>query len=93
MDNKNANRNNSKVVLPSDFHKIKFGEADFENIQSQVKFIAGNSECDVLTDVKERYTIIPGDVPQFVFIQDNDKNSKWKKTITFEKNVPFVSIS
>lgn len=40
----NVNTDDSKICLPSAFQNIVFEEAEFEQIHSQVKFIAGNSE-------------------------------------------------
>ncbi|KAK8895641.1 hypothetical protein M9Y10_024111 [Tritrichomonas musculus] len=75
-----TNFKSSNISLPSAFNEIRFEKRNFDKIQGRVKFIAGNSECDTLSDIKKGYSIISEDVKKFVF----GKN-KWKKTISFER--------
>ena len=81
-DNKNIDilSTNSPISLPSAFNEIRFEKMNFNEIQGRVKFIAGNAECDALSDIQQNCDIITGDITKYAFGKD-----KWKKTLTFEQ--------
>lgn len=75
---KNTNNSEDNIVsLPSAFHNINFGRKKFEDINNRVKFVAGNSECDCLSDILDNCEEKEGN---YVF-----GKGKWKKTITFDQ--------
>lgn len=85
-----AHSNSSKMdqsTLLSSFLGIKFDYADFSSIQSRVKFIAGNAECDCLYDIQS--ALLNKDKPgNFEQTSDNQivfGQGKWKKTFSFEE--------
>lgn len=49
------------------FKDIHFDEKNFSEIQNRVKFIAGNSECDVLKDIIETKKVKPNSLGKFVY--------------------------
>lgn len=68
------------VSLPSAFNEIRFEKTNFDKIQSRVKFVVGNAEYDVLSDILSHCTIHKGDITKYVLGE-----GKWKKTVTFEQ--------
>lgn len=76
-DKSEGNLNENIISLPSAFHQIKFGRKKFDEINNRVKFIAGNSECDCLSDILDHCEEINGN---YVF-----GRGKWTKTVTFEQ--------
>lgn len=75
VDSEEAN----KVSLPSSFKNIVFKEEDFDNIESRVKFIAGNSECDTLMDLKSNSKNDKSNPDSYCF-----GKKQWKKSISFK---------
>lgn len=75
VDSEEAN----KVSLPSSFKNIVFKEEDFDNIENRVKFIAGNSECDTLMDLKSKSKNDKSNPDSYCF-----GKKQWKKSISFK---------
>ena len=49
-------RHQKDLEILDDFRDIQFKPATFESIQNNIKFIVGNSECDVLNDIVTNLT-------------------------------------
>lgn len=77
-DEDESNDDKSIVSLPSAFEQIKFDRKSYNEINNRVKFVAGNSECDCLSDIL--YHCEFDSDGKYVF-----GSGKWKKTVTFER--------
>ena len=65
--------------LIKEFKSLEFKSANYDEIKNRIKFIAGNSECDVLYDIGQTYQG-----------RDNDGlykfgKGRWEKTLTFDQ--------
>lgn len=70
---------NKKVIsLPSGFSNIQFNEKKYNEIKNRVKFIAGNSECDCLSDILKG---CQSKINKYYIFGEG----QYKKTISFEK--------
>ncbi|KAK8837330.1 hypothetical protein M9Y10_036763 [Tritrichomonas musculus] len=76
-DNSESTYDENIVSLPSGFHKINFDRKRFEDISNRVKFVAGNSECDCLSDILDHCEEKNG---KYIF-----GRGKWRKTVTFDQ--------
>lgn len=72
----------SPVTEPYDltFKSVRFEEKTFSEIENRVKFVAGNSECDVLKDIISTEKVRRNSEGKFVF-----GNGQYKKTFSEEQ--------
>lgn len=74
----------SPVNEPYDltFKSIQFTEKKFYEIQNRVKFVAGNSECDVLKDIIDTKNVKQNSKGKFIFGKDKYQKTFSEKQLT-----------
>lgn len=72
-----------EICLPDAFKDIKFNIMNYDDVEGQVKFIAGNSECDALLDLQQKYRVKSNKGQKYYIFGDDD--NKYQKILTFEQ--------